>query len=125
MLKKVLASSSLMIASHLMAQSPVAEPSYDTIFMEIAPQKRTCHGIGVTKCLQYKQFIFDENGQKIYRNNEWYNLYTPIEGYEHKPSRQATLRIKSYAIANPPMDGSSVRYVLEKQIKTEVVKNKR
>ncbi|MFC2995954.1 DUF4377 domain-containing protein [Acinetobacter sichuanensis] len=117
MLKQIVALSfSLVITSHLMAQSTAPQAHYETIFMEIAPQKRVCHGIGVTECLQYKKFVFDENGQKIYKNSAWYNLYTPIEGYEHNPTRQATLRIKSYSVKNPPADSSSVRYVLEKQI---------
>ena len=67
MLKQIVALSfSLVITSHLMAQSTAPQAHYETIFMEIAPQKRVCHGIGVTECLQYKKFVFDENGQIIF-----------------------------------------------------------
>lgn len=42
----------------------------------------------------------------------WRALYGGIEGFEFEPGYEYRLRVKTEQVANPPADGSSVRYTL-------------
>ena len=49
------------------------------------------------------------------------NFYARIEGYSHEPGIRNVLRLKRYAVPNPPADGSAVAYVLDMVVQTETV----
>ena len=55
------------------------------------------------------------------REGEWQFLYQDIEGYAHEPGMRNVLRLNRYTIANPPADGSSVAYVLDMVVESEMV----
>jgi Domain of unknown function (DUF4377) len=72
----------------------------------VASQTADCTGVAPMKCLQIKEKESDN----------WEMMYTNIEGFTYEPGFEYTLKIKTEKIENPPMDGSSIRYILLKQI---------
>lgn len=87
----------------------------ETVFLEVAPQTRGCSHplIPGTQCLQVRQIQFDSQGIRVGVPGEFQNFYADIEGYEHREGVRNVLRVKRYAIANPPADGASSAYVLD------------
>ncbi len=75
----------------------------------INSKQADCTGVGPMKCLQFKEK----------KDDAWKFLYQPIEGFDFEPGYLYTLKIKQTTIANPPADGSSVRYTLKKVISKE------
>lgn len=71
-----------------------------TIF--VADATVNCSGVGLQKCLQIK-----EN-----ENDDWTNLYTTIEGFDHEEGYSYKLKIEVSDIENPPADGASQKYIL-------------
>lgn len=43
----------------------------------------------------------------------WTKFYAPIEGFDYIPGRIYDLSVRTEPIANPPADGSSVKYTLQ------------
>jgi hypothetical protein len=68
----------------------------------VGPQQVDCEGVGPQKCLQIKQ-----------QPDEPYTLfYDQIAGFDYEPGYEYQLLIKEEQIANPPADGSSIRWTL-------------
>ncbi|WP_228379088.1 DUF4377 domain-containing protein [Chryseobacterium piperi] len=72
----------------------------------VGPQTADCTGVAPMKCLQVK-----ENASE-----NWTNFYSNIEGFTYEPGYEYVLQVKTEKIANPPADGSSIKYTLIKQI---------
>lgn len=72
----------------------------------IGPQTADCTGVVPMKCLQVKETP----------TGEWTNFYTNINGFTYEPGYEYVLKVKTQKIANPPADGSSIKYTLLKQI---------
>lgn len=72
----------------------------------IASQTKDCTGVAPMKCLQVKEKESDS----------WQNLYSNIEGFTYEPGFEYILKVKTEKIENPPMDGSSTRYILVEEI---------
>ena len=68
----------------------------------VREQLADCQGEAPMKCLQVRAV----------ETEEWRNLYAPIEGFEHEPGHAYELRVEVTQVANPPADGSSLRYRL-------------
>lgn len=68
----------------------------------VREQLADCQGEAPMKCLQVRAA----------ESEEWRNLYTPIEGFEHEAGHAYELRVEVTQVANPPADGSSLRYRL-------------
>lgn len=93
-----------------------------TIFLEIAPQRKTCDaGAAPMQCLQVRQIRYNEQGVKTY-TSDWQNFYAPIEGYTHADNERVILRVKEYPIAHPAADASSAAYVLDMYVERALVK---
>lgn len=91
-------------------------------YLEISAKTEKCDaGVAVLDCLQVKHVDY-KDGQKTYKNNEWENFYDGIEGFNHDATKQVLIKVKEYDIANPPADGSSIRYVLDEVIETQPAK---
>ena len=106
---------------------PTPETRYgvqaETIFLEVAPQTKTCSaGVRQMQCLQVREVKYNEQGVKSYSAPQWQNFYDPIEGYQHNSGQRVILRVKKYAVSNPPADTSSNAYVLDMVVEQEVVK---
>ena len=68
----------------------------------VGPELVECVGVGPMQCMQVKE---DPNG-------EYQNFFNPIEGFTFEPGYTYELRVNVTTIANPPADGSSLRYTL-------------
>ena len=94
----------------------------ETIFLEIAPQTKTCSaGTRQMDCLQVKEVKYDEKGLKTYHSSQWLNFYDNIDGYTHNSNEKVIVRVKKYAVKNPPADTSSFAYILDTTIEQERV----
>ncbi len=106
---------------------PTAETRYrgkgETAFLEVAAQTKPCSHplIPDKQCLQVREIAYDDKGIKT-TTGEWQNFYQDIEGYAHEPGVRNVVRVKRYAIKNPPADSSSIAYVLDMVVESEVVK---
>lgn len=105
---------------------PTPETKYgsqaDTIFLEISPQTKPCDaGSHQMECLQVREIHYNEQGLKT-ETSGWQNFYTPIEGYTHSDKERVILRVKKYAIKNPPADSSNTKYILDMYVEREQVK---
>ncbi|MCW3161137.1 DUF4377 domain-containing protein [Chryseobacterium oryctis] len=72
----------------------------------VGAETADCTGIVRMKCLQIK-----ENASE-----NWSNFYSNIEGFSYEPGYEYVLKVKTENIPNPPADGSSIKYILIKQI---------
>ena len=85
-------------SQHYVAASPLGEGEK---ILEVAPTKVDCVGVAPMKCLQVREV-----------GGEWRNFYAPIEGFDFVEGSRYRLQVKVSVIANPPADGSSLRYQL-------------
>lgn len=97
----------------------------ETVFLEVAAQPASCSDplIPDKQCLQVRERSYDANGLVIGTAGEWQPLDQGIEGYVHEPGVRNVLRLKRYVIENPPADGSSIAYVLDMMVESEVVQS--
>ncbi|MCL8538404.1 DUF4377 domain-containing protein [Chryseobacterium gallinarum] len=84
---------------------PGGSPADEKTFI-VGPQTADCTGVAPMKCLQVKEKA----------SENWTNLYTNIEGFTYEPGYEYVLKVKTEKIANPPADGSSIKYTLVKQV---------
>ena len=106
------------------------EPTADTrfggpgerVFFEVAAQRVACpHGvIPDYQCLHVREVRYDDNGLQV-EHGEWEFLYQDIEGYTHEPGVRNVVRVTRYQVPNPPADGSSIAYVLDMVVESELV----
>lgn len=86
------------------AGSGISERDEKTII--IGAETADCTGVAPMKCLQVKESA----------NGKWTNLYNNIEGFTYEPGYEYVLKIKEEKAENPPADGSSIKYILIKEI---------
>lgn len=93
-----------------------------TVFLEVAAQRRPCSHplIPDMRCLQVREVGYDENGLRIGEEAEWGHFYADIEGFAHEEGVRNVLRVKRYAIADPPADAPSQAYVLDMVVESEL-----
>lgn len=93
-----------------------------TMFLEVAPQRIACPHpmIPNMQCLQVRERTYADNGT-ISSRGEWRPLYQDIEGYRHTPGTRNVLRVKRFTVNDPPADASSVAYVLDMVVESELV----
>ncbi|MCW5581621.1 MAG: META and DUF4377 domain-containing protein [Luteimonas sp.] len=109
------------------AATPTADTRFggpgERVFLEVAPERVACHHplIPDFRCLHVREVRYDDKGLKT-GTGEWQFLYDDIEGYAHEPGVRNVLRLKRYTVPNPPADGSSIAYVLDMVVESEVVK---
>ena len=106
----------------------IAETRYggpgETAFLEIAAQTKPCNHplIADKQCLQVRELKYDDKGIKTGTDGGFGHFYQDIEGYAHEPGVRNVLRVKRYAIKNPPADDSSLAYELDMVVESEIVK---
>jgi heat shock protein HslJ len=68
----------------------------------VAPERKPCTGVAPMECLQVRSAA----------DQPWQYFYSQIEGFTHEPGFDYELRVREEKVANPPADGSSVRWTL-------------
>lgn len=103
----------LLIGVLLAACSPAtaATPAGDTVTMIVGPETVECVGVTPMECLQIK---YSES-------EEWQLFYDSIEGFTYEPGYIYELTVQKQEIANPPADGSSIRWVLVEEVSKTAV----
>lgn len=93
----------------------------ETVFLEVAAQPKPCNHplIADKQCLQVREVHFDEKGLRTGTPGEWQPLYQDIEGFEHVAGTRNVVRVKRYAIQNPPADAPSTAYVLDMVVESD------
>ena len=76
----------------------------------VGPERAECMTLIPTTCLQVR---FSPEGS-------WENFSDPIEGFDFEPGFLYELMVRRIAIADPPADGSSFRWILLKLISKSV-----
>lgn len=105
---------------------PTAEARYggpgERVFLEVAPQRAACSHPEMPdyQCLRVREVRYDANGI-VESRGEWEVLYQEIEGFTHEPGVRTVLRLARHRVANPPADGSSIAYVLDMVVESEIV----
>ncbi|GAB3982001.1 hypothetical protein GCM10028806_52820 [Spirosoma terrae] len=74
--------------------------------MQIGAYRKDCTGVGPMKCLLVK-----EEGSA-----DWHYFYSEIEGFTHEEGYEYTIQVRKETVPDPPADGSSIRYILVKEI---------
>lgn len=85
--------------------STVASVENEKTFI-IGSETADCTGVMPMKCLQVKEKPTES----------WTVFYSNIEGFTYEPGYEYVLKVKTERIANPPADGSSIRYILVRQV---------
>lgn len=71
--------------------------------VHVAGQRAPCTGVAPMLCLQVR----------TQPGVAWQPHYGEIEGFDWQVGVEYVIRVREYAVANPPADGSSLRWVLE------------
>ncbi len=107
---------------------PTAETRYggpgETVFLEVDAHTQPCPHplIRDKQCLQVREVQYDDKGLEQGKRGAFANFYDGIEGYSHQEGVRNVLRVKRYAVKNPPADASSQAYVLDMVVSSETVK---
>jgi heat shock protein HslJ len=106
---------------------PTAGTRYDgpgTIeFLEVAADPTDCpHPLQpAASCIKVRELHYDAHGLRVGEPGAWQTLTQPIEGYEHQHGVRNVLRVKRYALPNPPADTSPMAYVLDMIVESETI----
>ena len=107
---------------------PTAETRYggegETVLLQIDAQTKHCPHpmIPDKQCLQVREVRYDDKGIEQGERGEFGHFYDAIEGYTHEDGVRNVLRVKRYAVQNPPADASSQAYVLDMVVSSETAK---
>ncbi|KVG54823.1 hypothetical protein WS98_02865 [Burkholderia territorii] len=77
----------------------------------VAPQTARCTGVAPMDCLQVRGSPAEP----------WSLWYAGIEGFAYQPGYQYVLEVDEYRVAQPPADGSSIRWVLKRVVERRQV----
>ncbi|NOT88267.1 MAG: META and DUF4377 domain-containing protein [Lysobacter sp.] len=94
------------------------------VFMEVAARLEPCqHPMMPTprQCLEVRELHYDAEGLRSGTPGEWQLFHDTIEGYTHEEGVRNVLRVKRFAIANPPMDAPATGYVLDMVIESQTI----
>lgn len=96
----------------------------EIVFLEIAPESKPCtHPLVPNRqCLQVREVFFDANGLRTGAQEGWQPLYQDIEGFTHEEGTRNVVRVKRFAVKDPPADASSIAYVLDMVVESDVSK---
>ena len=94
------------------------------MFLEVAPNTTPCpHPLIPDKsCLLVRERHYDAHGLRSGQPGPWQPLQQDIEGYVHQPGTRNVLRVKRYALKQPPADAPSSALVLDMVVESEIVK---
>ncbi|MGV3522999.1 MAG: DUF4377 domain-containing protein [Candidatus Sericytochromatia bacterium] len=82
------------------APSASPESSGEEMTLEVKGEQVACTGVAPQQCLQIRRA----------GETNWSLWYSGIEGFVFTPGQTQTLIVRVEQMANPPADGSSLRY---------------
>lgn len=91
------------------ARAADGRPVSRTVY--VAPQPVRCTGVAPVDCLQVRSSPAEP----------WSLWYAGIEGFAYQPGYQYVLEVDEYRVAQPPADGSSIRWVLKRVVERRQV----
>lgn len=91
--------------------SPTEPGFLRTEILQVAASTVACEGVGPRRCLQVRHAD----------TAPWSLFYDEIEGFAHVPGFQVELRVAVFRVADPPLDGSALRYRLLQELKRVAV----
>lgn len=95
------------IAFLMIQCKPMVNSSYKSEkTLIIASETKDCTAVAPMKCLQVKEK----------ESESWSHFYSNIEGFTYESGFEYVLKVKTEKIENPPIDSSSVRYILVKEV---------
>lgn len=86
-----------------------AAPEGDVVIFDIAPNTVECRGEMVQRCLVVRRGDAEE----------WTFFYDRIEGFEFEEGFRYRIEVEREQVANPPADGSSLKYRLLRVLSRE------
>lgn len=97
----------------------------ETVFLEVAPKRVACNHplIPNHACLQVREIRYADNGVKQ-APGEWQPLFEGIEGFDFVEGERKVLRLKKFKRDPVPADASSVAYVLDMVVESEIAPTK-
>lgn len=96
----------------------------EIIFLEIAPETKSCTGVAPQTCLQVREIKYDDKGIKTQVDKDWSLFYDQIEGFQHRADQRVIVRVKRYERKNPAADQSKYVYIHDMTVEQEMVKSK-
>ena len=87
--------------------APVAGESQE-IIVNVAGQRAPCTGVAPMLCLQVR----------TQPGAPWQLHYFEIEGFNWQPGTEYVIRVREFAVANPPADAPSKRWVLQEVLES-------
>jgi len=87
------------------------EPETKTLY--VGPKLEDCTGVEAQKCLMVKESP----------DGEYQNFYQTIDGFDYEEGYEYEIVVKVEKVENPPADGSSLKYTLEKVVSKTPVEN--
>lgn len=98
----------------------------ETVFLEVAPQRVACNHplIPDHQCLQVREIRYDDSGIKQSPPEDWQPLYEDIEGFDFVTGERKVLRLKKFKRDPAPADASSIAYVLDLVVESEIAPTK-
>jgi heat shock protein HslJ len=95
-----------------------------TVFLEIAAQSVACPNppSPKTRCLQYRERHYDDQGLVVGTPGEWKPLTVNIEGYTHREGIRNVLRVEQFQGPASAGGARSKVYVLDLVVESEIVK---
>jgi len=106
-MRTIFFSSILLLAAA--CSQPASKPAEAAKTIYLNSKQVDCTGVAPMKCLQYRETS----------DGSWLNWYSGIEGFTYEEGNFYTLEIKEEKVANPPADGSSIKWILVKEVKKE------
>jgi hypothetical protein len=95
-----------------------------TVFLEIAAHSVACPNPPSphTRCLQYRERHYDDQGLVVGSPGEWKPLTVNIEGFTHREGVRNVLRVKEFQRPASTGGAPSNLYVLDLVVESEIVK---
>lgn len=91
--------------------SPTDAGFLRTEVLQVAAAKVACEGVGPRSCMQVRHA----------ETEPWSLFYDEIEGFTHVAGFQVELRVAVFRVADPPQDGSALRYRLVQELERVAV----
>jgi heat shock protein HslJ len=94
-----------------------------TVFLEIAAQSVACPNPPApnTRCLQYRERHYDDQGLEVGTPGEWKPLTVNIEGFTHHEGVRNVLRVKQFQRPASARGTPSNLYVLDLVVESQIV----